>query len=145
MPKSIVKDIKELTKYRKTKFNSLEYVVSIDASSTHKNATVVNEDECNLECWLKEDNRRVQLSKYVSDRVIEDIRTLHQLWFDDYSHVRSIYYKDADGLISKFFSSRKPSQHELDKAQSYMADLRKTHEMYNEKMKFLESRVAIYC
>ena len=145
MPSTLLKEIRELNQYRKTKFHSLNYIVSIESSDAHRESTEVSISECDLEEWLLKDNKRIKLSKYVSDRIIEDMLKLHLLWFHDYNKVRDVYYKVNTSFVVGLFSRKRLTNQELDKAESYMADLRDVHTTYNEKMKFLEGKIAVYC
>jgi len=122
---TVVAELNELKAYRQQKFHALTYVVKIEASKQQKEESKVNKEHCNFLHWLDKENRRDELVSIVGQKHVDDLCTLHELWFDDYKKVYAHYYKD--GFISSLFSSTSKKSHENDKVASYFNDLKMTN------------------
>ena len=130
---TIVAELNALKAYRQEKFHALTYVVKIDANKKQKEESVVQKEHCDFLKWLEKDNRREELVTAVGQKTIDELCTLHELWYEDYMKIFQHYNKG--GLLSSLFSSKNPATN--DKVTSYFSDLKMTNERCDHKMEHM--------
>lgn len=130
---TIVAELNALKAYRQEKFHALTYVVKIDANKKQKEESKIHKKHCDFLKWLEKDNRREELVTIVGQKTIDELSTLHELWYDDYMKIFQHY--NSGGLLSSFFSSTDPAT--SDKVASYFSDLKMTNEHCDKKMEHM--------
>ena len=93
--------------------------------------------KCSFAKWAE----NAELIKHrIGLQLFEKLNIIHRQWHETYKRIIDIFYPKQSGLLSKLLH-KKPSPLELDKAQSYLDDLRLIHEEFSSTIQSIQRRV----
>ena len=130
---TVVAELNALKAYRQEKFHALSYLVKIDDNKKQKEESVIHKEHCDFLKWLDKENRREELVVLLGEKIVDELCTLHELWYEDYMKIFQHYNKG--GLLSNFFAFK--SEAVSDKIASYFSDLKMTNERCDHKMEHM--------